>query len=489
MRIISLGELGQSITNERGIKDLKVGDIVKGRVVNNENGIITIKTAGEQLLTVLFLSNENLQEGSIINFVVNQITEDKIYARVIKSNNTGNRAEKDINFIINELGIEKNELNKDIVKNLLKFLQPIDKDKIEYVNLLLKSIDNIKQNNDDVLINLLVSEENILELPIDTINKLCLSINIQDYYDTLLYKPESISSSGDEEINYLIKNISEIFYFKQNTIDSLEKLIHQAYKSVYSTEIVDLETISYLLSKDIEITPQNLYIFNNLILKGKGLDDYLISVIDILNNSNGQELKNYSKELSKIFLEADKVHNKSYNNQINNIINIMKKIEEILERKDLENFDLKENIHNLKSILFLIKSVNQHINYYNIPLYLNNQDSSVDIYIYKDGKRGKKVDLTNVSILISMELKNAGHIESLIHVSNRIINIIFKTENKTISGIINQHSNILKEALENKGYSANISVDEKKVEKTNLLSFESKLNNKKMFKHGIDVRL
>lgn len=120
---------------------------------------------------------------------------------------------------------------------------------------------------------------------------------------------------------------------------------------------------------------------------------------------------------------------------------------------------------------------------------INQYNSSVDIYIYKEGKRNKRVDISNVNILISMDLKNIGYIESLIQVSYKNINILFKTENKNITDMINQYSIELKEKLEEKGYYINIITQEKTDNKFNLISFEDRLNNGVISRYSIDVRL
>ena len=148
-----------------------------------------------------------------------------------------------------------------------------------------------------------------------------------------------------------------------------------------------------------------------------------------------------------------------------------------------------DNLHDLKSSIEVIKSINEHVNYFHIPVIINNENTSVDIYIYKDGKRNKKVDSSNVSILISLNLKNIGYIEGLINIMSQNIKILFKTENKIVSQMINRYSKKLKEKLKSKGYNIDVFAEEKLDKKFNLIDIEDRLNIKKSTRYSIDVRL
>ena len=106
-----------------------------------------------------------------------------------------------------------------------------------------------------------------------------------------------------------------------------------------------------------------------------------------------------------------------------------------------------------------------------------------------DGKRNKKVDSSNVSILISLNLKNIGYIEGLINIMSQNIKILFKTENKIVSQMINRYSKKLKEKLKSKGYNIDVFAEEKLDKKFNLIDIEDRLNIKKSTRHSIDVRL
>lgn len=491
MKINSLDRMNQPSFNEVNVRNLKVGDIVKGRVVNNENGLITLRTSGDQLLSALFLPDENLIEEKVISIIINKITDDNIYAKILNTDDFDNKVEKNVNLMIQELSIGKSNASKDILQSLLKFLQPINKDKIEYFDYLLKASELIKSNKNEILSNLLISEESFLELPIDILNKMPLMSEQTNYYDYIssFLSEDDIQHLKPEDYGLFLTRIAEIFDLEEDAANGLKNLIFQGNKTIESIETINKEIVSYLLSKDLEVTPQNIFVLNHLISDGRGLADYLTEIIDTIDGTNYKELISQSKELLRVFLEIDKLDKNTYSNQIVKLIKSVKKLEETIEKNHITNFGLKDNIHNLKSTLLLIKSINEHFNYYNIPILVNDFKASADIYIYKRGKRGKKVDLSDASILISLDLEYLGHIESLIHISNKLINIVFKTENKIISSLFNSYSETLVHLLESKGYGAVISVTEKKDKKINPISFENNLNKDRSYRQGIDVRL
>lgn len=491
MKIVSVGESNRSINIEKDKKPLAVGDIVKGRIVDNDNGLITIKTVGGQSITAFLLSEENLPEGSIISFIINQINEDKIYAEILKPKHIDDLYEKEIESVLYEIGAEQNDLNKEAVETLVKFWQPISKDRIDYINYILKTVEKIKHNSSEALLAMLLSDINILDSSVETLNKASLTMDLGNIInmDTLVKNTNPLNADIEKDISGFMKNLSDTFSLDKNTLESFEYLFHQSYKALSSIDKADLETVIYLLSKGIDITPQNLYIYNELINEEKGLTSFLIELINTLSNYDDSELKSYSKELSNTFIDIEDVKNLPLKEQLAKMATVLKQIDSAIEKRGIKDFKLLDNMHNLKSSINLIKSINHETNYYHIPLMINQYNSSVDIYIYKEGKRNKRVDISNVSILISMDLKNIGYIESLIQVSYKNINIMFRTENKNITDMVNQYSKELKDKLEEKGYCINIIAQEKTDNKFNLISFEDKLNNGVISRYSIDVRL
>lgn len=491
MRIISFDESNRSINIEKNKKPLTFGDIIKGRIIDNDNGKITMKTVGGQFITAFLLSGENPSEGSIISFIINQINEEKIYAEILKPNHIDDLYEKEITSVLNKIGIEQSDLNEETVKTLIKFWQPVSKDKIDYINYILKTIDNIKENRFEALLAMLLSDTNIMDSSVEMLNRASLIVDIGDILDLdfLFKNSNSLNDSIEKDIPSLMKNISDTFSLDKNALESFEYLFHQSYKALSSIDKADLETIIYLLSKNIDVTPQNLYVCNKLIYEEKGLTDFLIKIIKTLSSYDDKELKYYTNELSNLFIEVEDIKNQPLKEQLTKMVTLLKLLDGVIEKKRIKDFELMDNLHNLKSSINLIKSINHDTNYYHIPIMINQYNSSVDIYIYKEGKRNKRVDISNVNILISMDLKNIGYIESLIQVSYKNINILFKTENKNITDMINQYSIELKEKLEEKGYYINIITQEKTDNKFNLISFEDRLNNGVISRYSIDVRL
>ncbi len=430
-------------------------------------------------MRIISIDNSNKD----ISFEINKIS-------LINFEHIDSIVEKDISSILTEINVEQKDLNEEVVRALLKFWQPVSKDKIDYINYISKIVENIKRNNFETLVSMLLSDVNILDSPIDVLNRTSLITGIGNIldFDKLHPNINFHDNDGKEDINSLMKSISENLSLDKDSLDSFECLFYRAYKALYSINKTDLEAIIYLLSKDIEITTQNLYIFNKLIYREKGLTDYLVNIINTLCNYDDEELKHFNEELLRIFIDIRDIKNSPINEQIIKMTNILRQLDNAVERKGIKDYELVDNMHNLKSSIDFIKSINQHINYYHIPITINHQNTFVEVYIYKDGKRNNKIDLSNVNILISMDLENIGHIESLIHIGYKKINITFKTENRIIADIIYQNSKELKCKLESKGYYINIFLEEQK-DKFDLIELEDKLNNGEITRHSIDVRL
>ncbi len=483
MKITPRSNVLNRFNNVKNSKDLKIGDIIKGKVIKNENGLITLKTAEGKMITASFKSTENISEGSFISFIINQLNDEKAYGKLI--NLSGYDDESDITILLKQLGIENKELNEDIILSLLKYMQPIDKMKVEYVGLIQRSIDSLMQNKKEFLIFLIESEGKYFDLPLDELNMLFLSFKDDELNEISNNELLNANIIRESESGFL-EDLLETFNLSENNI---EELYNSSQRIVDSMEAMNLDTISYLLSKNTEITPQNILTIFNLISKDVGLSNYINIVKKIINELNDEELKSYTVKLSKLLMEAKEIDKETITGQFKELAKVAKEIEDIIKDKSIDNYELKSNLGNIKSNLHMIKTANDHMHYFNLPLLLNGNDATVEIFVYNEGKKNKKIDIKNVSILIALCLDNIGHLESLIQISNNHINVLFKTENKTVSNIILKNTDILKESLKSIGYSASISVTEKKIEKANLMSVEGKnLGNGKV-KSKIDVRL
>ena len=84
MRITSIYNDIQSQSGERFARSLKIGDVIKGRVVGTGKGRIMLKISAEQTINAVVLADMPIEKDAIIEIIINKVTDDKIYAQVIE---------------------------------------------------------------------------------------------------------------------------------------------------------------------------------------------------------------------------------------------------------------------------------------------------------------------------------------------------------------------------------------------------------------------
>ena len=150
------------------------------------------------------------------------------------------------------------------------------------------------------------------------------------------------------------------------------------------------------------------------------------------------------------------------NDEISN--NIGKNLnEKIINRLEILSFIVRENqindFENMGVRLDLITGQMKFLNnmaslgtYIQIPLILNNHDTTGNIYLMKRKKGSSKIDMDNVTFLISLDTGNLGRVDSLIDINKKNISLDIKTEKNDISSFIKKYYNYLYEKFREMGY-------------------------------------
>ena len=136
------------------------------------------------------------------------------------------------------------------------------------------------------------------------------------------------------------------------------------------------------------------------------------------------------------------------------IFELGRKVEEILYKNNIHDIEFSKLLNEVKDKLDFIKVVNENNNYLHMPLLLNNQRSTLDIYIVndKENQKQKKPNNGNATVLISLDLDHVGHIESMITIEKKNVSLVFRTDNNMIKDLISSKLMSLNLLLKEKGY-------------------------------------
>lgn len=109
-------------------------------------------------------------------------------------------------------------------------------------------------------------------------------------------------------------------------------------------------------------------------------------------------------------------------------------------------------VNNLESNVNFINQLNNYSSYVQLPLSIFNQNTTGELYMLKKGSRSKKLDPSNMTVLISLDSNNIGRIDTLLSVDRRNISTNFRLENSEVFPVLKEHHKQLYNGLLEKGF-------------------------------------
>lgn len=273
-----------------------------------------------------------------------------------------------------------------------------------------------------------VPEDNNLPLP-ESVKSAIYGLNNESEMDTVKEtlikaypKHEAIINEMFEttgkEILTLKENLIALSENQELSLDSLEKAIKELTK-LDSTEALKL--INELFPEDTDIRQKitnSLGLSDNVRIKDAIMRKFLINPEHLTKD----EFDSLIKELSECFESISKKHLESGQ--------LSKVMAEIQEVKD--------------SLLFLSHMKNN--TFIQIPLMINENKATGELYVFKDKKRKNKAG-TDLSALIALDTANLGRFEAYIVKQGNRVNFQFRLNNDECEKLIKENIQSLNEAL------------------------------------------
>ncbi len=109
-------------------------------------------------------------------------------------------------------------------------------------------------------------------------------------------------------------------------------------------------------------------------------------------------------------------------------------------------------VGNLESNMSFINQLNNYSSYVQIPLSIFNQNTTGELYMLKRGSKSKKLDASNMTVLISLDSTNIGRIDTLLSVDKKNISTNFRLENSEVFDVLKENHKMLYTSLLEKGF-------------------------------------
>lgn len=314
------------------------------------------------------------------------------------------------------------------------------------------------------------------------------------FQDVLNKKPELFGKEGielsnkfvnfgDKEILSLLKNVAEDFNLSLKSLDKshIEEALNRHFGKNLSLTEEEFnkinDTIKYLIKSNFidEHTEENTLIGNlesKEIEQGQSKEFIKESIgnlkeIILLENDKNNIVKNLtSHEMVK---EQIKEKSEEIKTIIGDILNNVTNGDEELSQRIFQL--IKNNISDFK----VFNTISNEYYYMDLPLNLHEQEYPCKLIVKDDRKNGKRIDSTNVKLVISVDTINLGVVDGYLKVRDKNISIDLKCKEEFVKAFSLGKVN-LERALEALGYTPHIYIT-KKLEPVNLTNCREFFND------------
>ena len=379
--------------------------------------------------------------------------------------------------------LEDNTSNSKIeekhLDNSLKALgEEINKDKLGYNSLVSKLYDSNDMSKGKVsmlavLKSMTGGDDNLLREPIKDILIGKKEQFTTNEYNTALGK---INNLSDEEFINIVKDV-----LGRN--GELKEISKDTFNIVLRS----------LFGKDIEVGEAELrkiqdvieYKFQELELNNEGVnEDKLIG-----NNIVNKTITTLEQEVitggNKKILSANELIKNDINKKINGIKDIIKELL-VASKGEGEGAEkviqlLKNNISEFK----LFNTISNEYYYLDVPINREMTEYPCKLIIKDNRKDGKKIDRTDVKIVVTVKTVNLGVVDGFLSVKDKGLDVELKCD-KNYTKVLELSKSKLSNDLQKLGFNINIKVSMREEDIT-LASCREFFNDKAM--NGIDIKV
>ena len=462
----------------------------------DSKGISGESEQGKQIINTLkefFINFKNMKPEEILFFLENNIklTSENIesFKKLFSSN--GSTVKEFFDNIRNDfagIGVEMKELEDNIsnskigenhLDNSLKNIsEEINKDKLGYNSLASKLYDSndtskAKVSMLAVLKSITGGDDNLLR---DLIKDILIGKKEQfttNEYNTALAK---INNLSDEEFINIVKDVlgknRELKEISKDTVNIVLRSLFGKDIEVGEAELRKIQDVTeYKFQKfelNNELGKENKLIGNNIANK-------IITTLE-------QEV--IIEERKKI-VSANELIKNDINKKIEGIKDIIKELL-IASKGEGEGADkviqlLKNNISEFK----LFNTISNEYYYLDVPINREMSEYPCKLIIKDNRKYGKKIDKTDVKIVLTVKTINLGVVDGFLSVKDKSLDVELKCD-KNYMKVLELSKSKLSNDLQKLGFNINIKVSMKEEEIT-LASCREFFNDKAM--NGIDIKV
>ncbi|EPR13530.1 hypothetical protein [Ruminiclostridium papyrosolvens] len=179
--------------------------------------------------------------------------------------------------------------------------------------------------------------------------------------------------------------------------------------------------------------------------------------LDNFNLDAGKQhiIKDAVNTLKNLIVRIDRQNNEEINpvklyNELESSLTVVKNA--IQHLPSLVRETAVNIVNNLESNVNFINQLNNYSSYVQLPLSIFNKNTTGELYMLKKGSKAKKLDPSNLTVLLSLETNNIGRIDTLLSIKEKDVSTNFRLEDSGVFNILKDSHKMLYNSLLEKGY-------------------------------------
>lgn len=399
----------------------------------------------KEFLSAKISTNDN----SILNFKDGKITFENNNQNIIVNYDKMIKDIKDI-FVSRKNDFQGNyrEIATDNIKNITpEKIQNLIKENLNKYNIV------TKENFNKIVSDIFGKDTMLIKDEVELLRENIVTKNIIENENI----PKDSSKTQIQENNSIIANE----FKNDNNIKDILKKALESNKNIFSKNMQ--ERISQNI-KDIPNSKLSNIIKEELIKSNENVDERVLARI-----LNEQVKKAPMETVSQNIIKSSKdIIKDDLNNKINNLKDVVKEIIQKTDNKSTVSEKVLQFVNSNINDFKLFNSISNEYYYLDVPISNNNKEYPCKLIIKDKRKDGKKIDRTNIKMVVAVKTINIGNIDGYLYVRNNKLDVNLKCE-KSFVKILSVAKDKLQEKLNSIGFYSDVTVSERK-EEVNLSS-------------------
>ncbi len=470
-----------NLLSKASLESLQAGSVLQGRVQSLENGLLFIKLLDGASFTAQVPEGFSAQPGELISLEIGERKNDQLTAKVVNTETrpiTPKEApplEHTLSRDLSAMGAPPTDKLITDALNLIKADPSLPLDQAAFLTA------NGMENQPEMLkvLQKISEQEFHLHHNLNTLKDgLVQGLKEAGTQTRQILEPLIVSQKAQELSSALDMLLSgHTPEQKQTVLNTLHQLLSKVSPGTPEepgTPLTTQETADQFIRSGASLEKalngaEVLESFKNgtqellkpqeaehlLKLVQNSLEDLHIQS-DRVDKGDASEIKKVlDKFFDKAIIEAEngKIEETDLNSKTKALKEIMEFSQKTLQRLDGASQDRALPV--LKEIDQALRFFNQVVTYdamIQLPLKINRQNTTGELYVMKRKKGRKKIDGENFTLFLSLRTISLGRIESFLNASRKVITVSFRVEQEELVKLVKENHRALYDSLLKKGY-------------------------------------